>query len=46
LGSKIRQKSMISSPQIGLQIGLQVGLQIGPQGPHYCSLNSPQLREQ
>ena len=33
---------MISSPQIGLQIGLQ----IGPQGPHYCSLNSPQLREQ
>ena len=33
---------MISSPGIGLQIGLQ----IGPQRPHYCSLNSPQLREQ
>ena len=28
---------MISSPQIWLQIGPQ----IGPQGPHYCSLNSP-----
>ena len=28
-GSKIRQKSMILNPQIGLQIGLQ----IGPQGP-------------
>ena len=41
-GSKIRQKSMISSPQIGLQIGFQ----IGPQGPHYCSLNFPQFREQ
>ena len=33
---------MISSPGIGPQIGLQ----IGPQRPHYCSLNSPQLREQ
>ena len=36
-GSKIPQKSMIASPQIGLQIGIQ----IGPQGPQYCSLNPP-----
>ena len=31
---------MISSPEIGFQIGLQ----IGPQGPHYCSLNSPPVK--
>jgi len=26
------------------EIGFQIGLQIGPQGPHYCSLNSPPVK--
>ena len=41
-GSKSRQNLIIW----WLQICVQNGLQIGPPGTHYCSLNSPQLREQ